>query len=99
MSDAMELAEKITERDGTADLEAIIDAAPVDSVRIDMADGSRLGLVSNHLGTRETTSVTCARLTSRGWELEDPDAAYVWRVHPAGSDERPGLMSAETEEG
>lgn len=90
----MELAEKIAERDGDP-LEAVIDTEPVNSVRIDMEDGSRLELVSNRLGTRETTSVTYARLTSQGWDLEDPDAALVWRVHPAGSGERSRLMGAK----
>lgn len=94
MSDAMDLAEKIAERDGDL-LEGVIDTAPVSSVRIDMADGSWLDLVSNRLGTHETVSVTCATMTGRRWELEDPDAALVWRVHPAGSDERSRLMGAE----
>lgn len=96
MTDALDLAHDIADRDRS--LEATLDTAPVERVRIDMQDGSRLELVNNFLGSRETMSVTVATMTERGWEVDNLDAAYIWRVHPAGSDERPGLMSARKEE-
>lgn len=99
MSQARDLAEHMAFEDLEQSTEAVLDRFPVERVRlegrIDMKDGSWLQLASNRIAGTKTGIVTFATMSSRGWDIREPDAEYIWLVRKEGSDDRPRLIDVE----